>query len=93
MRMKRVYDPQASKRAVNLTMNCDLVEKARTEGINLSAVAEGALANELARLARKRWDAEIAEACTAHGHYLEEYGSASELLRAHLEAEGGHGAT
>lgn len=90
--MKRVYNTQASKRAVNLTMNADLVEKARTEGINLSAVAEGALANELARLARKHWDAEIAEACAAHERYLEEYGSASDLLRAHLEAEGGHDA-
>lgn len=92
MRMNQVYDTQAAKRAVNLTMNCDLVEKARAEGLNLSALAEGAVAAELGRRVRARWDAEIAEACAAHERYLEEYGSASELLRAHLEAEGGHDA-
>jgi hypothetical protein len=36
---------------------------------------------------RQRWDAAIAAACVAHERYLEEYGSAAELLRAHLEAE------
>jgi antitoxin CcdA len=93
MRMIRVYDTQAAKRPVNLTMNGDLVERARAEGLNLSALAEGAVATELARRARERWDAEITEACAAHERYLEEYGSASDLLRAHLEAEGGHDAT
>jgi antitoxin CcdA len=93
MRMPRGHNTRAAKRPVNLTMNGDLVEKARAEGVNLSALAEGALAAELARRARDRWDAEIAEACAAHGRYLAEYGSASELLRAHLEAEGGHDAT
>jgi antitoxin CcdA len=92
MRMRQVYDTQAAKRPVNLTMNADLVEKARAGGLNLSALAEAAVAAELARRARERWDAEIAEACAAHERYLEEYGSASELLRAHLEDEGGHDA-
>jgi len=89
----RLYNTQAAKRPVNLTMNGDLVEKARAEGLNLSALAEGAVSAELARRARERWNVEIAEACAAHERYLAEYGSASELLRAHLEAEGGDGAT
>ena len=89
----RLYNTQAAKRPVNLTMNDDLVEKARAEGLNLSALAEGAVSAELARRARERWNVEIAEACAAHERYLAEYGSASELLRAHLEAEGGDGAT
>ena len=86
--MGQVDDTQAAKRPVNLTLNGDLVEKARAEGLNLSALAEGAVAAELGRRARARWDAEIAEACAAHDRYLEEYGSASELIWAHLEAEG-----
>jgi antitoxin CcdA len=92
MRWNRLRDMQAAKRLINLTMNGDLVEKARAEGMNLSALTEGAVATELARRARERWDAEIAEACAAHERYLEEYGCASDLLRAHLEAEGGHDA-
>lgn len=91
--MFHVYDAQAAKRPVNLTMNGDLVEKARAKGLNLSALAERAVADELLRGARAQWDAEIAEACAAHERYLDEYGSASDLLRAHLEAEGGHDAT
>jgi post-segregation antitoxin (ccd killing protein) len=93
MRMPRGHNTQAAKRPVNLTMNGDLVEKARAEGVNLSALAERAIVTELARRARERWDAEIAEACAAHGRYLAECGSASDLLRAHLEAEGDRDAT
>jgi antitoxin CcdA len=93
MRMIRVYDTQAAKRPVNLTMNSDLVAKARAKGLNLSALAEKAVAAELDRSAREQWDAEIAEACAAHKRYLEEYGSASDLLRAHLETESGRDAT
>jgi antitoxin CcdA len=93
MRMNRASRTSTAKRPVNLTMNARLVEMARAERLNLSALAEGAIATELARRARERWDAEIAEACTAHARYLEEFGSASDLLQAHLEAEGGHDAT
>ena len=89
----RVYDTQAVKRPVNLTMNGDLVEKARAKGLNLSALAEKAVAAELIRSARAQWDAEIAEACAAHERYLEEYGSASDLIRAHQETESRHDVT
>jgi antitoxin CcdA len=90
MRMRQTRHPQAAKRPVNLTINSDLLEKARAEGLNLSTLAEGAIATELDRRARERWDAAIAEACAAHERYLSEYGSASDLLRAHLDAERGH---
>ena len=86
-RMVRVYDTLAAKRPVILTMNGDLVEKARAKGLNLSALVEKAVAAELVRSAREQWDAEIAEACAAHERYLEEYGSASDLLRAQLERD------
>ncbi len=91
--MSGVYDTQAAKRPVNLTMNGDLVEKARAKGLNLSALAEKAVAAELVRRAREQWDAEIAEACAAHERYLQDYGSAADLLRAHLAAESGRDAT
>ena len=77
---RRLYDTDASKRPVNLTLNSDLVAKARAEGLNLSALAEDAVASALARRAREKWEAEIAEACRAHDRYLEEYGSLWSLL-------------
>jgi antitoxin CcdA len=87
MRMTTLYDVQAVKRPVNLNVNSDVLAKARAEGLNLSAIAEAAIAAELARRARERWDAEVAEACAAHGRYLDEYGSLTDLVLAQQEAD------
>ena len=81
-----LYDPQAAKRAVNVTLNGDLVARARAEGLNLSALAEQAVAAELARLAREKLEAEIAQACRVHEDYLAEYGSLGDALRTVADA-------
>jgi antitoxin CcdA len=88
MRMTQVYDTRAAKRPVNLSLNADLVAKAREAGLNLSSIAEDAVAVALARLARERWDAAIVEACAAHDRYLEQYGSLGEVLRAQEQDDG-----
>lgn len=80
------YDPDAAKRPVNLTLNSDLAARARAEGLNLSALAEAAIAAELARIARRKFDAEIAEASRAHDEYLAEYGSLGDAIRDMLDA-------
>ena len=85
MRMN-LYDPQAAKRAVNLTLNGDLVARARAEGLNLSALAEQAVAAELARIAQEKLEAEIARACRVHEDYLAEYGSLGDAVRAIADA-------
>ena len=87
--MRQVYDTEAAKRPVNLSLNADLVAKARAEGLNLSSIAEDAVAAALTRRARERWDTEIAAACAAHDRYLEQYGSLGEILLAQDEADGG----
>ena len=78
----KLYDPQAAKRAVNVTLNGDLVARARAEGLNLSALAEQAVAAELARIAREKFEVEIAQSCRAHEDYLAEYGSLGNAIRA-----------
>jgi antitoxin CcdA len=83
-----VYDTEATKRPVNLTLNSDLVARARVEGLNLSALAEDAIAAEIARRHRAKWDAEVKQACIAHEEYLKEYGSLGDILRANAEADG-----
>ena len=77
----QIYDVDAPKRPVNVTLNSDLVARARAEGLNLSALAEEAVSAVLARIARARFDAEIAQACRVHDQYLTEYGSLGEAVR------------
>lgn len=84
----RGRDTPAPKRPVNLTLDSGLLARARAEGLNLSAIAEEAVAAALARIARERFDAEIAQACHVHAQYLREYGGLNEALRAYDNAAG-----
>jgi antitoxin CcdA len=77
----QLYDLQASKRPVNVTLNSDLVARARAEGLNVSALAEEAVAAALGRVIQKKFEAEIAQACRAHEQYLAEYGSLGDAIR------------
>ncbi len=95
MRMEKVnhmrmglYQTSAPRRAVNLTLNSDLVTKARAEGLNISALAEQAVAAALVRKAREKLEAEVAQACRVHEQYLEEYGSLSDAVTRHDNAAG-----
>ena len=81
------YDTDAAKRPVNVTLNSDLVARARAEGLNLSALAEEAVAAALARIAKARFEAEIAQACLVHEQYLAEYGSLGDAVRAGGDAD------
>jgi post-segregation antitoxin (ccd killing protein) len=79
VRMAR-SNTNAVKRSVNLTLNGDLVARAKAEGLNLSALAEEAVAAALARVALARFEAEVAQACEAHERYLAEYGSLGDAV-------------
>ncbi len=83
---KQIFDSQAAKRAVNLTLNGDLVKQARAAGLNLSALAEEAVAVALTRRAREKLMAEIAKGCEVHELYLAEYGSLGDAVRANADA-------
>ena len=75
------------KRPVNVTLNSNLVARAKADGLNLSAVAEEAVAAALARVARARFEAEVAQACKAHERYLAEYGSLGDAVWAETESD------
>ncbi|MFZ1766629.1 MAG: type II toxin-antitoxin system CcdA family antitoxin [Candidatus Nitrotoga sp.] len=53
--MLQLYDETASKKATNLSINSDLLSKARELKINLSATLERALADELRTTERDKW--------------------------------------
>jgi len=77
LEVKALYNAGARKRAVNLTLNEDLVAQARGVTDNLSAVVEALLADFLAREKQKRADTIEAakQSCATWNRIYEEYGS------------------
>jgi antitoxin CcdA len=75
------YDRSAKKRTVSLTLNGDLYDKAKAQGINASQVAEAALAEALALRLTKKVQAEIEQDLAAYNAYVEKHGSPAEMLR------------
>ena len=53
--MLRLFDETASKKATNLSINSDLLSKARKLKIDLSATLERALADDLRATERDKW--------------------------------------
>jgi antitoxin CcdA len=88
--MRVAYDESAPRRATNLRLNGDLVEKARAADLNLSAIAEQAIAQELRRILRERFREEIAQGVAEHEAYLREHGSFAEAVWASKEDLEGH---
>jgi antitoxin CcdA len=71
-----LFDAAARKRTVSLTLNSDLVEKARAAGLNLSRVAEAAIAAEFRRVDREQWIADWKEAVKWSDAVVAEHGRA-----------------
>lgn len=53
--MPQLYDNKAPKKATNLSINSELLSKARRLKINLSATLEHALEEELRKAERDNW--------------------------------------
>lgn len=75
------YDPSAPKKAANLSINGDLLAKAREHGINLSFTLERALAAALRQKKRERWLAENKEAISAYNEHVEKHGTFGDNVR------------
>ena len=73
--------PVASKRPINLSLDSDLVEKARAYGVNVSAVAEDALRLRIGREEAQRWLDENREAIAAQNAWIAEKGLFSDEFR------------
>jgi len=81
-----VFDRQAPKKTVSLSVNSDLVAKAKAEGLNISAVAEEALIRAVSDHMREKMKAEIQRDMVAYNDYIERFGSPTEALRNHLSS-------
>ncbi len=80
--MSTTYNQDAPRRPVNLSLNSDLVARARAERLNLSAIAEAAIRRAVEERAAARFREEIAQSIAEHDAYLAEYGSFADAVRA-----------
>jgi antitoxin CcdA len=76
-----VSDAKAKKRTVSLTLNGDLYAKARGAGMNVSRIAEAALAEALKAHEREKLREEIRQDMRALTAYIEKHGDPVAELR------------
>lgn len=79
--MNSIFNKKAPKKATNLSINSDLLEKAKNLKINLSATLEQALINEVKISTRQQWLDENKEAIEALNEHTEKHGLFSDSFR------------
>lgn len=72
--MAHPYDLSAPKKSANLSINSDLLDKAKRLKLNLSATLERALAEQLQHAERERWLEENRLAIDAANQLAAEHG-------------------
>jgi antitoxin CcdA len=80
-----LYDTAARKRTVSLTLNGDLYAKAKASGLNVSRIAEEAVARALTEAERAKIREEIRQEMEIYNAFIAEHGSPAELVRAHYD--------
>ena len=81
MQASFIYDDTAPKRALNLSVNSNLLEEARRYKLNLSKLLEQALVEALTEKKRTEWLEQNREALEAYNERVEERGVFSDGLR------------
>lgn len=76
-----LYDVRASRKATNLSINEDLLRRARARKINLSRLLEERLVEILREEQRAEWAAENRDAIDDYNRRIVERGSFSDGLR------------
>lgn len=79
--MRPAYNARAQKKATNLSINEDLLARARELNINLSATLEQALDEALRKKLREQWLSENKAAMEAYNAHVEQHGVFSDGLR------------
>ena len=79
--MSVVFDAQATKKPTNVSINSDLLVKARALKINLSATLEAALAELVNAKQRELWQQENKSAIAAYNRLIEKHGTFSDDFR------------
>ena len=76
-----LYDREATRKPTKLSVNSDLLEKARELGVDLGSTLEEALALEVHKKQRETWLEENREAIEAYNELVARHGVFSTGLR------------
>lgn len=76
-----LFDTRARRRTVSLTVNGDLLDQAKTAGINVSRTAEAALVEALTAWRQRQVKDEIARDLRAMEDYVDQHGNPATELR------------
>lgn len=79
--MNYAYNIKAPKKPTNVSINSDLLQKAKDLKINLSATLEHALAEQLRIEQRSEWLRENADAIQAYNQFVQANGTFSDSVR------------
>ena len=79
--MQPIFNSQAPKKAANLSVNADLLSRARELNINLSATLEQALIQALEQRRREEWLDRNRDAIDAYNQHVEAHGVFSAGIR------------
>lgn len=74
MKAQNVYDKDAPKRPVNLTVNADLLRIAKSAGLNLSQTFEEAVLAKVRTSMEEQWLMENKQALDAYNERIERNG-------------------
>ena len=77
----QLYDEKAVKKAANLSVNSDLLTKARDLKINLSRTLENALKDELRKIEQAKWKKENLKAIESLNELSDKNGLFSDKYR------------
>jgi antitoxin CcdA len=79
--MDKLYDLTAAKKATNLSINSDLLNKSKALRINLSATLEQALQDKLAAIKAEKWAKSNQQAISVYNNFIEEHGGFGDEYR------------
>jgi len=79
--MNMIFNPEAPKKPTNLSLNSDLVQKAKEENINISLVVESAIAEELKKRLEIDWKNNNKEAIKYYNDMVDKIGLFSDGIR------------
>lgn len=79
--MTMLYNSDAPKKPTNLTVNSDLLEKAKEMKINISAILETALIEKLKETKQSEWLEENKSAIDNYNEHIQKIGLFSDEIR------------
>lgn len=79
--MNKIYDPSAPKKPTNVSINSELLRKAKELEINLSATLEQALSEKVKQRQQEIWLSANKNAIDEYNQYTEQHTRFSDSLR------------